>query len=64
VAVDSKAKQDTTRTRLAQIVIEVGLGVDGNWSADPTLFERLEAQVAATDDRAVRKVFAAYLSEP
>jgi hypothetical protein len=46
------------------MVIEIGLGVDGNWSADPMLLERLEAQVAATDDRAVRKVFAAYLSEP
>jgi hypothetical protein len=46
------------------MVIEIGLGVDGNWSADPTLLERLEAQVAATDDSTVRKVFAAYLSEP
>jgi hypothetical protein len=54
----------TPESRLAQMVIEIGLGVDGNWSADPMLLERLEAQVAATDDRAVRKVFAAYLSEP
>jgi 3-methyladenine DNA glycosylase/8-oxoguanine DNA glycosylase len=46
------------------MVMEVGLGLDGNWSADATLLERLEAQIAATEDLAVRKVFAAYLSEP
>jgi hypothetical protein len=57
-------KRTPPESRLAQMVMEVGLGVDGNWNADPTLLERLEAQVAATDDRAVRKVFAAYLSEP
>jgi hypothetical protein len=57
-------KRTPPESRLAQMAIEVGLGVDGNWSADPTVLERLEAQVAATDDRAVRKVFAAYLSEP
>ena len=51
-------------SRLAQMVMEVGSGVHGNWSADPMLLERLEAQVAATDDLAVRKVFNTYLSEP
>jgi hypothetical protein len=54
----------TPESRLAQMVMEVGLGVHGSWSADPMLLERLKAQVAATDDLAVRKVFAAYLSEP
>ena len=57
--------QNTTpESRLARIVMNVGLGVDGNWSADPMLLERLEAHLAVTDDVAVRKVFAAYLSEP
>jgi hypothetical protein len=62
----SSGRQNRTppESRLAQMVVEVGLGVDGNWSADPTLLERLEAQVAATDDRAICKVLAAYLSEP
>ena len=46
------------------MVMEAGLGGDGKWSADPMLLERLEGQIAATDDVAVRKVFAAYLSEP
>jgi hypothetical protein len=54
----------TPESRLAQMVLEVGLCVDGNWSADPMSLERLKAHVAATDDLAVRKVFAAYLSEP
>lgn len=54
----------TPASRLAQMVMEVGLGVDGNWSADPMSLERLEAQIAATDDVAVRKLFTSYLSEP
>jgi hypothetical protein len=54
----------TPESRLAQMVMEVGLGVGGNWSADPMSLERLEAQIAATDDLAVRKLFTAYLSEP
>jgi hypothetical protein len=45
------------------MAMEVGLGVDGNWRADPMLLERLEARIAAADDLAVRNVFAAYLSE-
>jgi hypothetical protein len=61
----SNLRQNTTpESRLAQMVMEVGLGVDGNWKDDPMLLERLKAQVAATDDIAVRKVFAGYLSEP
>ena len=52
-------RQSTTpESRLARIVIELGQGVDGSWRDDPMLLERLEAQVAATDDRAVRKLFA------
>ncbi|MCU1294137.1 MAG: hypothetical protein JWP08_2987 [Bryobacterales bacterium] len=53
----------TPESRLAQMVMEVGFGADGKWSADPLLLEQLKAQLTATDDLAVRKVFAAYLSE-
>ena len=61
----SIARQDRSpELRLAQMVMEVGLGVDGSWNADPMLLERLEGQIAATDDLAVRKVLVAYLSEP
>jgi hypothetical protein len=61
----SNPSQNTTpEARLTQMVVEVGLGVDGNWSADPMLLERLEAQVLATGDVAIRKVFTTYLSEP
>jgi hypothetical protein len=61
----SNPSQNTTpEARLTRMVVEVGFGVDGDWSAHPMLLERLEAQVLATDDLAVRKVFAAYLSEP
>ena len=58
------SRNSTPESRLAQMLTEVGLGVDGNWSADPMSLERLEAQIAATDDLAVRKVFTTYLSEP
>lgn len=63
MAIESKSKYD------ARIAIGTNcnggrLGVNGNWSADPMLLERLEARVAATDDLAVRMVFATYLSEP
>ena len=61
---NSMQKRTSPESRLAQMVMEVGLGVEGNWSADPMLLERLEGQIAATDDLAVRKVFGAYLSEP
>ena len=57
-------QKTTPESRLTQMVMEVGLGGDENWSVDPMLLERLEAQVAATDDLAVRKVFNSYLSEP
>jgi len=61
---DPTQKTRPPESRLAQMVMEVGLGVDGNWSADPMSLERLEAQIAATDDLPVRKLFTAYLSEP
>jgi hypothetical protein len=50
--------------RLARILTEIGLGAEGEWRDDPAVLEQLEARLAATDDVAVRKVFAAYLSEP
>lgn len=59
-----RQERTSPESRLAQMVIEAGRAVDGNWSADPMLLERLEDQITATDDLAVRKVFAAYLSEP
>jgi hypothetical protein len=46
------------------MVMDIGRGVRGDWSDDPAMLTRLEAQLAATDDVAVRKVMAAYLSEP
>ena len=59
-----QTQNTTPESRLAQMTIEAGLGVDGNWTDDPMLLKRLEGQIAATDNLAVRKVFAAYLSEP
>ena len=58
------SQNTTPESRLTQMVVEVGLGVGGNWSTDPMLLERLEARVAASDDLAVHKVFDTYLSEP
>ncbi len=59
-----RTQNPTPESRLAQMVMQIGLCVDGNCSDDPMLLKRLEAQLAANDDDAVRKVFAAYLSEP
>jgi hypothetical protein len=50
--------------RLAQVLVSVGCGAHGDWSRDPALLGRVEAQLAATNDVEVRKVFAMYLCEP
>ena len=52
-----------SETRLAHMVVTVQRKIctgDG----DPTLIPRLEAELAATNDTEVRKLFARYVSEP
>ena len=54
----------TPEARFTQLLLEVTQGGEGKWSDHPVVLGRLEARLAATDDRAVRKVFITYLSEP
>lgn len=57
-----RAKTNPER-RLAQVVMTVQRKAYAE-RTDPTLIERLEAQLAAADDMEARKVFAKYPSEP
>jgi hypothetical protein len=50
-------------TRLARMVLAVQREAYAG-RTDPMLIQRLEAQLAATDDRELRRIFARYLSEP
>src|ERR1700740_2578357 len=60
----SRPEKANPETRLAHMVMAVQRATYRDWSDDPTLLERLEAQLAVTNDIEVRKAFAKYLSEP
>lgn len=50
--------------RLVQMVANLRQDPDATWSEDPALLPRLEAELAATEDLELRKVFASFVCEP
>src|SRR5690242_5008477 len=50
--------------RLAQILVALRHDSRTDWSDGASLLDRLEAQLAITDDGEVRKALATYLCEP
>lgn len=50
--------------RLAQTLVELRHDSHADWSDDPLLLDRLEAQLAIRDDVEARTALAKYLCEP
>jgi hypothetical protein len=60
---ESRRAKANPETRLAHMVVTVQRNLYAG-GTDPTLIQRLEAELAATNDVQVRELFAKYLSEP
>src|SRR5689334_18774594 len=61
---DKRAPTVHSAMRLAQILVELRHESRTDWSDDPSLLDRLEAHLAATDDVEAREALAKYLCEP
>jgi len=64
LAIRRRAVRLNPETRLAHMVMMLRCNRRSGLGDESALLERLEAEIAATEDVEVRKVLATYLSEP